>query len=115
MKTLKIILIAIFAFTSFQLCAQEYNSDTFNYDFYIGTWEYKTPTEQFILKTWYHTYTVNNHKPLRLVRGVFKYTKNGVVIYDNFQLYKTFYKGNYPPVSFMIIEYLSQERNEPIL
>lgn len=52
-----------------------------NYENFIGTWEYKTDKEHFILKTKTHYYTYKNKK-YYLVFGVYKYVKNGVVIHD---------------------------------
>lgn len=112
MERTRIILTAIFAFMGFQLNAQEYSTGTFNYDFYVGTWEYKTTSEQFILKTWKQTYCYPD-KTLTVLRGVFKYTKYGFTVYDHLYLYGK--ENTYRSISFMIITYLAQERKQPIL
>ena len=52
-----------------------------NFENFIGTWEYKTDKEHFILKTKTYDYTYSNID-FHLVLGVYKYVKNGIVIYD---------------------------------
>lgn len=112
MKTLKIILTSIFAIIFIQINAQNYDSDTFNYEFYTGTWEHKTPTEHFILKTWERTYSISNSIQFTVLVGTFKFTKYGFTVYDYLNHYKD---ENSSFVSFSIIKYLSEERKQPIL
>lgn len=102
-------------FMGIQLWAQDYSSKNFNYDFYIGTWKYETDNEQFILKTWKYTYSYPDSHTLTALRGVFKYVKNGVVIYDYLHMFDKYNDMEYAPVSFMIIKYLSLEKNKALL
>lgn len=111
MRTIRIIFIAIFVFISIELCAQDYSVRGFDYDFYVGTWEYKTTTEHFILKTWEQTYLLSDHS-LTVLNGVFKYTKYGFTVYDYLYLYG---KKTYNSISFMIIPDLSQKWGQSIL
>lgn len=111
MRTLRIILTAMLTFMGIQLWAQDYSSKNFNYDFYIGTWKYETDNEQFILKTWKHINRID--KSLTVVWGVFKYVRDGVIVYDYLSSFKD--EKQSPPLSFMIIEYLSLERNKALL
>ena len=112
MRTIKIIFIAIFLFMSVKLCAQDYSIDTFNYDFYVGTWEYKTTTEHFILKTWKKTHYFPGDTFI-VLKGVFKYTKYGFTVYDYLYLYGK--AETYYTISFMIIPDLSQKWGQSIL
>ena len=112
MRTIKIIFTAIFIFTSIKLCAQDYSVRGFDYNFYVGTWEYKTTTEYFILKTWKQTYSLSDHS-LTVLNGVFKYTKYGFTVYDYLYLYGK--AETYYTISFMIIPDLSQKWGQSIL
>ena len=112
MRDIRIIFIALFVFISVSLCAQDYSTRGFDYDFYVGTWEYKTTTEHFILKTWKQTYSFPDHS-LTVLNGVFKYTKYGFTAYDYLYLYGK--AETYRSISFMIIPDLSQKWGQSIL
>lgn len=112
MRAIRIIFIAIFVFISVNLCAQDYSADTFNYDFYVGTWEYKTTTEHFILKTWKKTH-YSPGDTFIVLKGVFKYAKYGFTVYDYLYLYGK--AETYYTISFMIIPDLSQKWGQSIL
>ena len=51
-----------------------------NYDFYIGTWIYKTANEEFILKIRDQKGTSGIYRNFAM--GTYKYVKNGDVVYD---------------------------------
>ncbi|MEZ7885272.1 MAG: hypothetical protein QMB39_08430 [Bacteroidales bacterium] len=59
-----------------------------NYDFYVGTWKYETTNEIFIMKTKKYDYTFMGRHFYILV-GTFRYTKNGVTLFDDLNTIQT--------------------------
>ncbi len=80
MKVIPVILFALMGLFSNVLKAQDIQMPDFSN--FIGTWEYKTDSEWFILKTKSHMYITSDGKAHPEVVGVYKYVKDGVVIYD---------------------------------
>lgn len=59
-----------------------------NYDFYVGTWVYETPSEQFIMKTKKTDYVFYG-KTVYILIATYRYVKNGVTIYDDLNTLST--------------------------
>lgn len=79
MKILKFYLLAA-VFMTISLCIKGQEECLPNYDFYIGTWIYKTANEEFILKIRDQKEASGNARYFAI--GTYKYVKNGDVIYD---------------------------------
>lgn len=70
-----------------------------NYENFLGTWEYKTENEHFILKTKIREFTKDG-KNGNMLLGVFKYVKDGVTIYDRLGSFDTLSFYVYPIIAF---------------
>ena len=79
MKTLKYYLLAA-VFMTISLCVKGQEECLPNYDFYIGTWIYKTANEEFILKIKDQKEATGVDRYFAI--GAYKYVKNGDVVYD---------------------------------
>lgn len=80
-----------------------------NYDNFVGTWEYKTDNEHFILKTKITEYTSpSTNKKRNTLIGVYKYIKDSVVVHDMTSKWDTLSIDTYPKISFLAWEDLPE-------
>ncbi len=72
-----------------------------NYDNFIGTWEYKTDNEHFILKTKVGSYIdpIDNTEHSILLAS-YKYVKDNITIYDFLNKWDTLSIKTFPKITF---------------
>jgi len=112
MRTFKYLLVTVIALCLFVPAKGQYKYVP-NFDFYIGTWEYKTVDEQFVLKTKKYSSGPDNDRSY-VVLGAYKYVKNGKIIYDFLDELEGMTMKNRPRIYFANIKDLpnNQEHAE---